>query len=174
MVSGVSDLPYTRQYAGTARWWYFVKDMGQWGFCWPLGLAAIAGTIVAVVRALLRPTRAELLLLVWVVPYFAITGGFHTKFLRYILPVTPMFALFAALALVLLYDWARRHQEARSERQQARDEERETITAEPSVAETRVTESDFEDELGLLGDTSVASAVTVQSRGDELVVILSP
>jgi agmatinase len=39
------------------------------------------------------------------VPYFAITGGFHAKFLRYMLPIVPSLCLLGAAGLVALSRW---------------------------------------------------------------------
>ena len=47
------------------------------------------------------------LLLAWIVPYFLITGQFHAKFLRYLLPISPVLCLFAAQGFVQLWDWVR-------------------------------------------------------------------
>ncbi len=49
-------------------------------------------------------TRGEVLLLSWVVPYLLITGAFEVKFLRYLLPVTPVLILFGARMLIAAWD----------------------------------------------------------------------
>ncbi|MCL5025214.1 MAG: DUF2298 domain-containing protein, partial [Chloroflexi bacterium] len=108
MVQGTADLPYTRQYANTPPYWYFVQNLLAWGMGWPLALAAFAGTVAALWRAARRPLPGELVILAWVVPYFLITGAFHAKFLRYILPVVPFLCLFGAYGLSALWMACRR------------------------------------------------------------------
>ena len=49
-------------------------------------------------------TRGEVLLLSWVVPYLLITGAFEVKFLRYLLPVTPVLVLFGSRMLIAAWD----------------------------------------------------------------------
>lgn len=111
MVRGIADVPYTRQYFGRPAYLYFLQNLVLFGVGVPLGLTMIAGFFVMIWRAIRRPRPGELIILVYVVPYFAITGDFYAKFMRYLLPITPLLALFAAVALVSLFDvcraWAR-------------------------------------------------------------------
>ena len=46
------------------------------------------------------PRRAEWVLLAWTLPYFAFTGALYVKFPRYLLPLTPLLALYAARLLL--------------------------------------------------------------------------
>ena len=153
MARGISDLPYTRQYADRTDYLYFLQNLTLFGLGLPLGLAAIGGWIYAVARLLRRPKvvetaalaglavltigailaaseplfllavaawiallihlrgsprRTEILLLSFLVPYFLITGGFHAKFLRYLLPINPLLMILAAEALWKLRGWAQR------------------------------------------------------------------
>ena len=67
-----------------------------------IALASLLGTLP--VR---RPdSRADVLLLSWVVPYLLITGAFQVKFLRYLIPVTPFLLLFGSRMLFALWDRA--------------------------------------------------------------------
>ena len=66
---------------------------------WPVALCFFLGVIYAAVRI----ERRELPLLLWAGIYFALVGGFHTKHMRYVLPLLPVLALWAAHALVALY-----------------------------------------------------------------------
>ncbi len=96
MVRGVADLPYTRQYRNTGPF-YFIENLVLWGLGVPLGLAAIAGFILVLARAIRRTANApELLMLTWVIPYALITFSFQVKFLRYLAPLTPFLCLMAA------------------------------------------------------------------------------
>ena len=106
MVSGLMDAPYTRQYIGTLPYLYFVQQVSQWGLGWPLGLVAWGGLIWAVVVAARRRASPTLVvMLAWVLPYFALTGAFHTKFPRYMAPLLPFLAVFGAGAAVAGYRW---------------------------------------------------------------------
>ncbi len=105
MVSGVMDAPYTRQYAGTLPYLYFMRESSQWGLGWPLGLVAWAGFAWCAYRALRRRAGvAEWVMLAWAVPYFAITGLFHAKFLRYMAPLLPFLLVMGAGMLMALRD----------------------------------------------------------------------
>ena len=53
-----------------------------------------------------KHTQLEVLLLCWVVPYFIVTGAFHVKFMRYMLPIAPLLTLFGARLLWALWDRA--------------------------------------------------------------------
>jgi hypothetical protein len=97
MVSGGADFPFTRQYRGTLPYLYFIQQQIRWGMWWPLGLLAFAGLIWALIRAFLgRLGPGEWILLSWVVLYFGVTGLFLAKFMRYMVPVVPLFVIFGA------------------------------------------------------------------------------
>lgn len=106
MVSGLMDAPYTRQYIGALPYGYFIQQLSQWGLGWPLGLAAWGGLIWATARfGLRRAGRAETVLLAWALPYFALTGAFHAKFLRYMAPLAPALLIFGAGGAVAARRW---------------------------------------------------------------------
>ena len=75
-----------------------------------IALAAAAGISLLALLATLpvrsKHTQLEVLLLCWVVPYFIVTGGFHVKFMRYMLPIAPLLTLFGARLLWVLWDRA--------------------------------------------------------------------
>ena len=109
MVSGLMDAPYTRQYIGTLPYWYFVQQLGQWGLGWPLGLVAWGGFVWALIRfGMRRAGRAEVVMLAWALPYFALTGVFHAKFLRYMAPLLPFLLIFGAGAALAANRWMSR------------------------------------------------------------------
>ncbi len=108
MVSGIMDAPYTRQYIGTPVYWYFIQQLSQWGVGWPLGAIAWGGFVWAIVAAGLRRGSPTLVvMLAWALPYFATTGAFHTKFLRYMAPLLPFLLVFGAGALTAACRWLR-------------------------------------------------------------------
>ena len=68
------------------------------------GISLVALLATLPVRS--RNTQIEVLLLCWVVPYLLVTGAFHVKFMRYMLPVAPLLTLFGARMLWALWDAA--------------------------------------------------------------------
>jgi uncharacterized membrane protein len=125
MVRGVADFPFTRQYRNTIPYVYFIQQQVQWGLGWPLGLLALAGSLIAAgalvwtlvrlasawVRGRLAALRlsdteiANVVMWSWVAPYFGITGAFLAKFNRYMIPVLPFVVLFGAGLLWLAWRW---------------------------------------------------------------------
>ncbi len=100
MVRHAGLFPYTNQYVGTPKYLYDLEQFILWGAGPLLGVAALAGVGFAVVRAARRREASQILLLSWVVPFFLVTGSFEIKFPRYLLPIYPMLALWAAAWLV--------------------------------------------------------------------------
>ena len=112
MVRRIRDYPFTRQYADTTPYLYHVRQLAVFGLGLPLGIAAWAGLAFAGWWCVRRRSRAHMLALAWVVPYLLIVGSFETKFLRYMLPVTPFLLLFGSQMLAAAVDWARAHRAA--------------------------------------------------------------
>lgn len=99
MVRRAGLFPYTNQYVGVPKVVYDLRELVVWGMGPPLGLAALAGLALAVVRGARQRRVGELLLLAWVVPFAAVTMSFDVKFPRYLLPVYPFLVLWGAVAL---------------------------------------------------------------------------
>lgn len=99
---GTFDVPYTLQYAGTWPFFYSVWQTALWGMSLPLGLVAWTGLGWALWRWLRRGSWRDALLLAWVGPYLVITGLLYAKYLRYMLPVVPVFCILAADAVARL------------------------------------------------------------------------
>jgi YYY domain-containing protein len=105
MARGSADLPYTRQYINTPAYLYQIKNALLVSYGLPLGLAAFAGLAWATLVAIFRRRSGEIVVLSWVLVYFAIDGAFQVKFLRYMLPLLPFLSLFGAQAMLALYDY---------------------------------------------------------------------
>ncbi|MGQ9491173.1 MAG: DUF2298 domain-containing protein [Anaerolineae bacterium] len=104
MVSGAMDAPYTRQYIGTWPYLYFLHQLSQWGLGWPLGIIAWSGLVWAAVQfGRRRAAPALTVMLAWALPYFAVAGAFHAKFLRYMAPLLPFLIVFGTGALFAAY-----------------------------------------------------------------------
>jgi hypothetical protein len=93
---GLLDYPYTRQYLNTPAFIYQIWQTSLFGLGLPLGLLAFGGLVFIAGRGIFRPSRADWLLLAWVVPYFLVIGGLQAKYLRYMLPLVPFLCLFGA------------------------------------------------------------------------------
>jgi len=101
MVRGVADLPYTRQYRNTTPVLYLLDNLVQWGMGVPLGLTALAGFVLVLVRAARRRASVgEWVMLAWLLPYVIITSTFMVKFMRYMVLVTPFLCVMAAYILL--------------------------------------------------------------------------
>ncbi|HQR45943.1 MAG TPA: DUF2298 domain-containing protein, partial [Thermoanaerobaculia bacterium] len=107
MVRSAGTLPYTNQYIGTVKVFYELKELVLWGLGPFLGLAALWGA-VRLARRFRRWSPFEIVALAWVVPYFLVTASFEVKFPRYLLPIYPFLALWAATALTALAERGRR------------------------------------------------------------------
>ena len=121
MVDGSSAFPFVRQYDGTLLYLYHIENQLNWGMGIALGYAAFIGFFVFAVYGAwkgiqdLRSGKSEsiwmmgLVLLGWCVPYFLVTGQFHVKFMRYLLPLAPFLMIFAAWMLWQVpWKWGRR------------------------------------------------------------------
>ena len=98
--------PFTRQYRNTTAYWYFIVQQLRWGMGWSLGLLGLAGTFWVTVRAIRGKAQVgELLGLLWIVFYFGPTGLFLAKFMRYMVPVVPLFSLFGAGLIIALWQY---------------------------------------------------------------------
>ncbi len=104
MVSGVADFPFTRQYRHTPAYWYFIEQQLRWGMGWPLGLLAFSGLLWVIIKAVRGKAQpGEWIILWWIILYFGPTGLFLAKFMRYMVPVVPLFILFGAGMVVALW-----------------------------------------------------------------------
>jgi hypothetical protein len=85
-------------------WWYHLAYSFPLGLGWLLFLASMAGTAFAIFRA----GRNDWILLAWLLPFYALIGASQVKFMRYVLPLTPVLAILAARFLSDFLAWARR------------------------------------------------------------------
>ncbi len=126
MVNGKTDWPYTRQYVNTTPYLFQLENLVVWGMGGALGAAAVGGvfwTLLAQIWSALSGSRREafpkrarawfgnaqragvLVMLGWAIPFFAYTAQLEVKFLRYMLPLTPVLCLLAAQTLFDLGAW---------------------------------------------------------------------
>jgi len=95
MVRHAGLVPYTNQYIGVPNFLYEAKEIVLWCLGPFFGLAALwaAGRRLARFRAL---SPVEWVFASFFVPYVVLTCTFEVKFPRYLLPVYPLLALWAA------------------------------------------------------------------------------
>ena len=80
----------------TTPFLFYITDLFRYALGLPLEIAALTGIFLA----LLKRNKPALLLLGWLVPYFLLVGGLHTKPVRYATPLLPILVIFAAWACV--------------------------------------------------------------------------
>jgi hypothetical protein len=101
MLRGDDAFPFTLQYRGTRPYLYLVEQQLRWGMGLPLGLVAFGGVAYALLRALRCPGSIETwILLTWVGVYFGFYGSLYVKFMRYMLPLSPVLAVLGAALLL--------------------------------------------------------------------------
>ena len=78
------------------------------GFAAILVASAVAfAALVATLPYRSAESRGAVLLLSWVAPYFLITGAFQVKFIRYLIPITPVLLLLGSGMVIALWDGTR-------------------------------------------------------------------
>jgi YYY domain-containing protein len=88
IVNGSFDVPFTRQFIGDIPVRYELGNLVHWGIGPFLGIAALIALGATLWRIRSR-SFAELLLLSWIVPYFALVATAEAKFMRYLVPIVP-------------------------------------------------------------------------------------
>ncbi|HEX3723649.1 MAG TPA: glycosyltransferase family 39 protein, partial [Nitrolancea sp.] len=88
IVSGKFDVPFTRQFVGDIPVRYELGNLVHWGLGPFLGITALASVAYMLSRIRTR-SFVELLLLSWIVPYFALVVTSEAKFMRYMEPIVP-------------------------------------------------------------------------------------
>ncbi|MGC9469076.1 MAG: DUF2298 domain-containing protein [Anaerolineae bacterium] len=95
LMQGLRDVPFGHQWTARAPIIFPWRNMVVWGLGIPLGLAAWIGWLVVGVDMLLRRRWWHLVPWIWATGFFAYQATQWVKSMRYLLPVYPMFALFA-------------------------------------------------------------------------------
>ena len=98
---GALDVPYTRQFHSAWPYLYPLVQQMRWGLGWVSGAVAFGGLGYAIWRVVRAPARrVEWVLLAWSLPYLALIGALYAKFPRYLLPLTPVLAIYGARLLL--------------------------------------------------------------------------
>ena len=99
MVRRVVDFPFTRQYVDTPSYLYQIRQLSTWGLGISLGIAVWIGLLWAIGRTLIKRDLAFVVVLSFLIPYLVVNGQFDVKFLRYMLPATPLLIAFTGCAI---------------------------------------------------------------------------
>lgn len=102
MVRGLWRPPYTIQYEHTLPYLYHLKQIFNYTMGWPVALLAFGTLIIAAFKQFWRFKFEEIMILLWVLPFFFITAAFQVKYPRYLLPIYPSLFIFAAAPLAWL------------------------------------------------------------------------
>ncbi len=138
LVTGERDYPPGHQWTARAPIWFPWKNMVLWGMGLPLGLAAWAGwafigwELWRRRRSWLKESAQRIALSaipwVWVTIFFFYQGSQWVKSLRYLLPVYPFLALFAAYLLVRISESANQREGERANQRVSESANREYAT----------------------------------------------
>lgn len=98
---GTLPVPYTLQFSGTSAYLFQIKN-----FFWQLGLItvlSILGFFVLLYKTLGNKNKTFFILLSFPLSYFLYVGSWHTKFIRFMLPIIPFLLIFAAFVCFQIY-----------------------------------------------------------------------
>ena len=87
----------------TTPYLFFITHLFRYALGTPLEIAALCGVALAVRRR----ERGWWVLLAWLIPYFIMVGGLHTKPVRYTTPMQPLMAVMGAWACMEAAGWIR-------------------------------------------------------------------
>jgi YYY domain-containing protein len=126
--TGENDVPFNHSWAGTTPYLWQLTNMGLWGLGIPLTVAAWLGFGLACWQLVRDPRRYHMhaIGVAWIGLNFLYWGMQFTKLMRYLLPIYPQLALFAALLVVSLWRWAQATREREAAQREAAERERET------------------------------------------------
>lgn len=104
--------PYTLQYVGTLPYVYYLKNIILWGLGIPYGVVALISTLfvtfLVIKNVFLKKAsgfyyQAFFIILVFFWVYFLVVGKTAVKFMRYLLPLYPLLAVFSAYTIYQLF-----------------------------------------------------------------------
>ena len=102
------NFPYTLQYVGKIPYFYEFKNVFLWGLGPVLGSLVVSGIFYFIYLSFRKERGAhfakEAIILIFFLSYFFVVGKFAVGFMRYLLPIYPLFALFAAILVYGIVD----------------------------------------------------------------------
>lgn len=108
LANGLQDVPFGHQWTDRTPIIFPWRNMVFWGMGLPLGLVAWIGWAAMGWRIFRRARWQHLLAWAWGTVFFLYQGTQWVKSMRYLLPVYPVFALFAAWLLARGVAWGQR------------------------------------------------------------------
>lgn len=91
--------PYTLQYVGKIPIYYELKNILLWGLGLPIALSSIAGVFYLTVKSIVKFRESYRLIIpivfFWI--FFLITSSYAVGWMRYLLPIYPVLAIFAGV-----------------------------------------------------------------------------
>jgi YYY domain-containing protein len=106
LLSANASWPPNVQWIGRSKWIWPLQQMVAWGMGPALGVTAWLGVAFVAVLAWRRRQGFWLVLLAWVLGYFAFMGFQYSLYMRYFLPLYPTLAVLAAALLWHTWRWA--------------------------------------------------------------------
>jgi YYY domain-containing protein len=110
MARGIDSFPYTRQFVGTTPVLYQFENIILWSVGLPLGILIVVSLFYSVWRCITGRLKAEIIVWGWLLPYMVAIFSFEAKFIRYNLPLIPLFILLAARLIIEIHARLRRNQ----------------------------------------------------------------
>jgi len=101
VVLGRLKVVYVLQFEKTLPYLFQLKNL-LWQMS-PLALLAIPGVIILLIFALRKRNKKILVLLSFPILYFLYIGSWYTKFIRYMVPLLPFFAIILSWLLYQIY-----------------------------------------------------------------------
>lgn len=102
MTHNAFTFPYTLQYVGKTPYFYELKNLFFWGQGPLLALLCMGGIIWGSYTAFKKNKPVQIILLLFFWAYFIVVGKFAIGFMRYTLPLYPIFSLFGGALSYLL------------------------------------------------------------------------
>lgn len=95
--------PYTLQYVGIIPYYYEIKNIFLWGEGPIIGILSLIGFVFSVKKIFNNKNQnissKILIILVFFLAYFVVVGRFAIGFMRYMLPIYPILAIFASFPI---------------------------------------------------------------------------
>ena len=91
--------PFTLQYVGTTPYFYYLKNIFLWGLGPFISIISLIGLISLIRLMRNKKNNNMLFLFVFYFFYFLIVGRSSVKFMRYMLPLYPFFAVLAGYCM---------------------------------------------------------------------------
>ncbi|HVZ67475.1 MAG TPA: glycosyltransferase family 39 protein [Patescibacteria group bacterium] len=99
--------PYTLQYVGKIPYIYELKNIFLWGLGPIISVLSFAGLALTFFnfKKYKQDKKAEIILIsAFLISYFAVVGSFAIGFMRYLLPIYPLLAIFGGFCFYKLFE----------------------------------------------------------------------